>query len=251
MSQDFSIDEVISRISKFASALGISRNELKIYFLLLLNGKMTAKEISDKLGISYTKVYPFLSRLEGRGWIKRSGKKPAYYTAISLLEVWSNVKRNIVDSLDKVEREIITPLSLLLTSQPSMYNILFLPPESVYFSLIEMLKSPSNIYYVALSFPELFNDEVIKLLESNSYKSEVKIILSKTLKGSFPPSLQIKYTDSMFGSGVITSKGMLLIIKSSEGVLFGLYSSHAYFIEIGKVYFNYLWNIPTQERGNV
>ncbi|MEJ2780550.1 helix-turn-helix domain-containing protein [Stygiolobus sp. CP850M] len=248
MGQDLPIDDIIGRISKLASGLGISRNELKVYFLLLINGKMTAREISDRIGISYTKIYPVLSRLEGRGWIKRVGKKPAMFAANSLVDVWSTVKKNILESVEKIEKEVITPLSLLLSTQPSLYNIMLIPPDSVQMSFQQILKEPSSIYYLAISFDELLTEEVIKLLEANAYKSDVKLILIKPRE--IPPIINFKITESMFGSGIITNRSIMLIVKSSENILYGLYSTHVYFIEIGKVYFNYLWERSGKQGNN-
>ncbi|BCU70704.1 TrmB family transcriptional regulator [Stygiolobus caldivivus] len=248
MNQDLPIDEIIGRISKLASGLGISRNELKVYFLLLMKGKMTAKELSDNLGVSYTKIYPVLSKLESRGWVKRVGKKPAMFAANSLVDVWSTVKKNILESVEKIEKDVITPLSLLFSSQPSLYNIILLPPESLQNTLQQILKEQSTIFYLAISFEELLNDEILKLLEANAYKSDVKLILTRPRE--IPPVINFKVNESMFGSGVVTNRSIMLIIKSSEGVLFGLYSTHVYFVEIGKVYFNYLWERSSKQGNN-
>ena len=247
MSKEYPIDDIISKIGKLASSLGISRNELKVYFLLLVSGEMTAREISDRIGISYTKIYPILSRLEGRGWIRRVGKKPAKFAANSLMDVWSTVKKNIFDSIDKIERDIITPLSLMLQAQPSLYNVVLLPSESIQNTIKQILTEQSPIYYLAISFDELLNDEILKLVEANTYKSDVKLILAKPKE--IPPVINYRINESMFGSGVITNRSIMLIIRSSGSTLFGLYSNHVYFIEIGKVYFNYLWE-RSSKRGN-
>lgn len=69
------IDEIVNKISKYASVLGVTKTELKIYLMLLNKGKCTAKELSDIINIPYTKVYGILSRLEKRGWIKKDSKK--------------------------------------------------------------------------------------------------------------------------------------------------------------------------------
>ncbi|AHC51190.1 hypothetical protein SUSAZ_03825 [Sulfolobus acidocaldarius SUSAZ] len=241
MSKQISVDEIIGRIGKIGSVFGISRNELKVYFLLLVNGKMTAKDVSNNMNISYTKVYTVLSKLEARGWIKRVGKKPSLYSANPVTDVWVSVKRNIMDMVERIERELIIPMSILFSSTTSLYNVISVSSENLPNMITQLLAEPSNIYYFALSFDGILNDHIVKLLESNSYRSDVKVILVDNIKIELPQVIQKKYVNSMFGSGLITDKGILLIIKSSEESLYGLYSNHVYFIDIGKVYFQYLW----------
>lgn len=235
-----SLDSLLSKLGNIARAFGISKNELKLYLILLFYGKMTAKELSNRMNISYTKIYPILTKLEGRGWIRREGKRPSYFIANPIKDVWDNIKRNVNETLDKIEKEIILPLSLFMSSQTSLYNIVILQQSNLEDTIRQILSENSNIFYVAISFPEILTEELIKTLEVNSYKSNVKVILTKNLKIN-SNVLQIKYLDSMFGSGIITANSIILIIKSQGDSLLGLFSNHIYFVEIGKVYFDYLW----------
>jgi len=243
-----SIDDILAKLGNIARAFGISRNELKLYFILLLNGKMTAKEISDVMNISYTKIYPILTKLEGRGWITRVGKRPSYYVANPIRDVWENVKKSILENLEKVERDIILPISVLLTSQTSFYNIALVQQENITKTMKQVLSENSSKYYVALSFDELLTEDTIKILEVNSYKTDVKVIATKNLKIN-SKTLKIRYLDSMFGSGIITSNSIFLIIKTQGNILLGMYSNHIYFVEIGKVYFEYLWDKADKSMG--
>ena len=239
MSQN--IDIILAKLANIARAFGISRNELKLYFVLLLNGKMTAKEISNAMNISYTKIYPVLTKLEGRGWIIRVGKRPSYYMANPIRDVWENVKKSILENLEKIERDIILPISILLSSQTSSYNITLVQQENILKTVKQVISENSSKYYVALSFDELLTEDIIKILEVNSYKNDVKVIATKNLKID-SKTLKVRYLDSMFGSGIITSNSIFLIIKTQENILLGMYSNHIYFVEIGKVYFEYLWD---------
>lgn len=247
MSQN--IEDIVSKISNIARAFGISRNELKLYFILLLNGKMTAKEISDKINISYTKIYPVLTKLEGRGWIRRMGKRPSYYMANPIREVWENVKKNIMDNLEKIERDLILPISVLLSSQTSFYNIALVQQDSIVDTLNQILSENSSKYYIAISFPELLSTDLVRVLEANSYKYDVRLILTRDLNIN-SKVIQVRYLDSMFGSGVITSNSIFLIIRTQGNVLLGMYSNHVYFVEIGRVYFEYLWDKANKVRDN-
>jgi len=50
----------------------------------------------------------------------------------------------------------------------------------------------------------------------------------------------MRKAQSLFGSGLITSDSILLIVKSNDN-LTGLFSNHKYFVDIATVYFNHLW----------
>jgi len=105
------LEETISRVSKFASVFGISKSELKVYSYLLIYGRATAREVSNKLSLPYTKVYNILSKLEGRGWVIKIDKRPAVYEAIPLRDVWNKIKITFQEKLDEFEKQFIEPIS--------------------------------------------------------------------------------------------------------------------------------------------
>ncbi len=234
------LDEMISRISKFASIFGISRSELKVYAFLLLNGKSTARDTSEKLNMSYTKVYSILSRLEGRGWIVKIARRPTLYEAVPVKEVWLSIKGVISAKLDQLEKEFIDPLSAFTFSSP--YTVIIVPSRDIINAIKEYLNEKSQKYLIAISYQELLTEQVLELVKAASIKGETKIILSKGVKFPEIPSVKVKVTDNMFGSGVINSSSMLLIVKSGDSLM-GLSSSHKYFVDIATVYFNYLWDL--------
>ncbi|MCY0860233.1 MAG: winged helix-turn-helix transcriptional regulator [Sulfolobaceae archaeon] len=235
------IDEIVNKISKYASVLGVTKTELKIYLMLLNKGKCTAKELSDIINIPYTKVYGILSRLEKRGWIKKdSKKKPAVYEALPIKETWSNVKHELEEKLNLFEREVIEPLDMLI-SQHALYNILAIPNDEILRTSLNMLREYSTKYLIAISFDDLINDKFLELLNSTAFKSTIKVLITKDLVNriNFSPSIEVKVLDSMFGSGIINDNGVLLMIKTN--LLSGIYSNHRFIVDIATVYFNYLW----------
>ncbi|QGA54786.1 TrmB family transcriptional regulator [Sulfolobus sp. E5-1-F] len=234
------LEETISRVSKFASVFGISKSELKVYSYLLIYGRATAREVSNKLSLPYTKVYNILSKLEGRGWVIKIDKRPAVYEAIPLRDVWNKIKITFQEKLDEFEKQFIEPISTIFSSNMA-YNIVVIPRDNIMDSALRLLKDYSKMYLVAISYQEFVRSDIIDILKANSLKAETKIIVDKSVNFPEIASVQVKRAQSLFGSGIITSDSILLIIKNND-VLTGLFSNHKYLIDIGTVYFNHLWS---------
>ena len=233
------INEILGRVSKFASFMGVSKGELRAYSSLLINGKMTARELSDNLGISYTKIYSLLSKLENRGWIRRVETKPSRYEAVSVREVWTKIKGTLMDRLTQFEKEFIDPLSSVLTA-PS-YAVSTISGQKVLEVMTQVLYQPSNKYLVALSSERVVNDEVLKGILNASYRGETRVIATPNVPLEKLSGVEVRIMDSMFGSGLITRNTILLMVDTSPSVL-GIMSNHQYLVEIGTVYFEYLWD---------
>ncbi|MEM4139490.1 MAG: helix-turn-helix domain-containing protein, partial [Sulfolobaceae archaeon] len=212
-----------------------------VYSLLLLYGRMTAKELANKMNISYNKIYPILLKLEVRGWIRRIGSKPASFEAIDLREVWSNIKILIQEKVEQFEKEFIEPLASMLSTS-STFNIIIIPQNKLIDTIIQMLNTSSSKYLIAISYKELCKKEILDSINALGLNKEVKIILNKEVSSQFSStSIKPRYMDSIFGSGIITDDGVLLIVKQHND-LSGIYSNHRYLVEIARVYFEYLWN---------
>ncbi len=234
------LEDTLARVSRFASILGISRAELRIYSTLLLEGQMSARQIAEQLNISYTKIYSLLSKLEERGWIKRLGKKPAVYEAIPLRDLWANIKKMIEIKVDEFEKEFIEPLSSLLSSS-STYSVTMVPSEKIKSTFFEILDEGNKVS-VAISYSELLSEDVIQAIKTKSYTSpDLRVIIQSDINVPEISGVQIRKLSNMFGSGLITSTAVLLIIKNTDK-LSGLFSNHKYIVDIATVYFNHLWS---------
>ncbi|AEE93591.1 transcriptional regulator, TrmB [Acidianus hospitalis W1] len=233
------LEDTLARVSRFASILGISRAELRIYSTLLLEGRMTARQLAEQLGISYTKIYSLLTKLEERGWIKRLGKKPAVYEAIPLRDLWASIKKMIEIKVDEFEKEFIEPLSSLL-SPSSTYSITMIPSDKIKSTFYEILDEGNKVS-IAISYPELLSEDIIQAIKAKSYTSpDLRVIIQSDINIPEISGLQIRKLSNMFGSGLITSTAVLLIIKNADK-LSGLFSNHKYIVDIATVYFNHLW----------
>jgi len=203
-----------------------------------LNGQSNARKLSDELNISYTKIYSILNKLEERGWIRKLGKKPVVYEAVSLRDLWSNIKKMLEFKVDQFEKEFIEPLSSLMGSTAA-YTVMMIPQHDLKRTIVNLLGEPSKKYLVAISFKELMDQELIQLIKAKSYVAEVKLIAQRDIRVE-EGGIEQRHLDNMFGSGIVTSSSVLLIIKSNDR-LTGIISNHRYLVDIAMVYFDHLW----------
>lgn len=69
-------------LARVLALLGIGRREIDIYLALVEKGPLTARELSDQLGIPYTKIYAYLDKLRNHGLISpERAVRPAKFRA--------------------------------------------------------------------------------------------------------------------------------------------------------------------------
>jgi sugar-specific transcriptional regulator TrmB len=62
--------------------LNLTRKEAHAYYTLVLNGVMTAEDISKKINVQYPIVYRTLGGLKNKGWIDSTSDRPKKYRAL-------------------------------------------------------------------------------------------------------------------------------------------------------------------------
>lgn len=233
------IDEVINKVAKVAESFGISRTELRVYSSLLIYGEMTAREVSDRVGISYTKVYEVLGKVEKRNWIYKTDGKPVRYVAYPLRDVWGNIKKEIELKISEFEKNLIEPLSSILSNSSPVYSIVVLTNIQVEKEIIRLLNSSHGKVMIAFSQSLLPSEDIIKAIYSASQRCEIRALVTSDINLKLS-GLSIRTLKSMFGSGIITPDSIILVIKNGDSNI-GILSNHRYFVDIGSIYFEYLW----------
>ncbi|MCD4845052.1 MAG: hypothetical protein K8R25_11265 [Methanosarcinales archaeon] len=62
--------------------LNLTRKEAHAYYTLVINGVMTAEDISKKINVQYPIVYRTLEGLKNKGWIDSTSERPKKYRAL-------------------------------------------------------------------------------------------------------------------------------------------------------------------------
>ena len=234
------IGELINRVSPYLRPLGLSKSELRAYAVLLTRGPMTAKDLAKSLDVSQVKVYPLLNELIKKGWVKKEEGRPTKYVAVSLLEVWYALKTSVIKKLDDIERDIVLPLNALFGSKPTAGTVAILSGSSLMDALVALIVRDTREVKLAIAHRELTDERIVDALSEASKRVVVKALIKDGLELDFPPRVEVKKKKDLFGSGVITSDSVLLIVKSGN-ILNGIASNHEYFVNIANVYFDHLW----------
>jgi len=136
MNMSNKVSDMSDRLTKLLETLGLLRDEASVYLFLLGKKEQSPLGISRQLGISRTKVYFILDKLQKKFLISDQGEKYAKrYSALpyTQLEQLVQQKKREVEMLDDVSQELYAELSALDVPQGS-------PSRVRYYQGIEGLK---------------------------------------------------------------------------------------------------------------
>ncbi|MFA4850060.1 MAG: helix-turn-helix domain-containing protein [Methanoregula sp.] len=80
--------------------IGMSEYEAKIYVILSALRVASAREIHEQTKIPRGRIYETLTSLAQKGFIVSSGKSPARYSPVDVIQTFERLKRESVKSLD-------------------------------------------------------------------------------------------------------------------------------------------------------
>jgi len=228
----------------FMRALGISKRELEVYALIVSSNGLTASEISGMLNMPLSKVYETLSSLSSRGWIYKTAERPARYYSVPIRDVWEDIKRRLRKQIEKVEATLIPLLESATADPQPLFKVVLVDSARLPAFAKRTVERASKELMIALSYRELVTREMLDSIVSASTTKSVRVLVSESVASRLKEeqielAVPVKTVKKMFGSGVIGDE--ILLVTRSNGTLQGLWSDHYYLVELGRVYFNYLW----------
>ncbi len=231
--------------------IGISRYEAAVYITLVRCGPLTAKEISDVSGVPYSKVYSVLNSLIRKGLVVQENSRPRKYLARHPREVYARIVNMLEDVRDRIERYVNVLESLYARAYSDVASRSFI---NMYYTRSAVIKScieaimtgySSAFLYIAAPFPIFLEHDLISSVGEVSKRTTTKVLTVKefydSLRRALPPRVELRAKDRLFGGGVITEKRIVLVV-SQGGEYLAMESSHEYIIDIGKVYFEYVFS---------
>jgi len=232
--------------------LGLSLNEIKVYFLLLNSGSLTAKEISEYSEVPFSKIYMVLKNLESKGWIESVYGRPVKYVARAPAEAVKyaaeSMERRLEDAAKYVSK-ILQPIYEERT-QPVKPDVwIFHGEKNISMKIIDLMTKARDELLMAL---HLKLDTLLKyyseVLNERVYPSSVKIriLIPESLIEEMSVfkrfGVEIRCREEMYGGGVISDRReALILLDSDKSISTAIWSTHISLIELAKLYFDRLW----------
>jgi len=86
--------------------IGMSEYEAKVYVTLSALRVASAREIHEQTRIPRGRIYETLTSLAQKGFVVSSGKSPARYSPVDVIQTFDRLKRESVKSLDRLYQRL-------------------------------------------------------------------------------------------------------------------------------------------------
>lgn len=97
-------DSLLSDLKK----IGFSEYEAKVYVILTALRVASAREIHEQTKIPRGKIYETLTSLAQKGFIISSGKSPARYSPVDIIQTFERLKRESISNLETLYQRMKT-----------------------------------------------------------------------------------------------------------------------------------------------
>ncbi|GBC74685.1 hypothetical protein HRbin05_00731 [archaeon HR05] len=244
---------ISEKARKAMEGIGLTSYEIKAYTTLLVEGALTAQELSIRAGVPYSKIYEVLGKLEEKGWIESDGSRPTKFYPRSPATALEAMKARMESEMRDAEATIVGELMPLYDKSGAkekpeiwvlrgLHNILAKVKEVILGCEKELLVAlPAVAEGMSKQMQPLLRQlrekgVRITILASESTSSEVIKALSRVA--------EVRFKDSMFGGGVISDSRQVILLLASERMgnePLAILAEHTGLAGFAREYFNYLW----------
>ena len=249
--------EVYAALKEF----GLTDYETKAFVALTINGISSAKEISDKTNIPYSRIYDILLNLESQGWVKVHQGRPMMYQAERPKSVAKIAKKQLEEKYKRIESALIDKLEPRYGNEKEIDTTpIFMLKGEVSLKITNLLTTAKSRIQIFFNKPdEGFIEEFFnQLLDANTRKVEIQVVLPK----SFEPNeeskkiwrkmltiAKIQSSSRVMFDGIIIDEVDLMVFLSSffkinvreENMVFWI--TEANLVRYSLTYFKTLWSL--------
>ncbi len=166
--------------------LGLNRYEATIYITLVSDGISSAKNISDMTGIPYGKVYEIFNNLAKKGFVTILPSKPLKAQAIAPEEMMANVKKNLYEKYEQVEKIVVKELSPQYAqskkfTEPHALFWMIRGRSNINFKVDTLLRKAKKSIHINVSANGLKRAVIFKDLLLDAKRKGVEILISSVL----------------------------------------------------------------------
>ncbi|ADT84946.1 HTH-type sugar-sensing transcriptional regulator TrmB [Thermococcus barophilus] len=184
--------EISEKVLGMLTRLGFTKYEILTYWTLLVYGPSTAKEISERSGIPYNRVYDTIASLKTRRFVSEIDGSPRVYVAFSPSIAFLRFKKEVDEIKEQLEEEL-KRIKVKTEERPGVWRTKELDEA------IEMVReSLERVEYEAI------------LLSPGKFFIEIKDSLRNALKKGATLSI---YTEGNIDLSELTNIGNLFVRK--------------------------------------
>lgn len=242
--------DMLNEVRDLLKITGLTDNEIKIYVTLLVEGPLTAKEISIKTGIPYAKIYSHLEKLRRKELLEKSSERPAKYIAKTPYLIYTYVKRKVDEELAKLRR-IVSLMEHICMSEGSSsreIHVIFGLNNVISTITLSLLKAKKQVLMAVSNIPYEQFKELISILRELRGECDIRLLVSQNYdikrfrKDIGNAGIELKVKDEMFGNGLIVDeRETVIVVKDSCGEYVGIVAKHKHLVDIARTYYEFLW----------
>ncbi len=170
--------EVYAALKEF----GLTDYETRAFIALINHGTSSAKELSDRTKIPYSRIYDVLVNLESSGWVKVISGRPMKYKAERPASVAKLAKKQIEDKYSRIEVALIEKLEPLYGQEEQVESTpIWILNGNIQQKVVDMIRAATESVTIFLKNPnESFLEEIFEhLLSLNEKKVDISVILNE------------------------------------------------------------------------
>ena len=171
--------EVYAALKEF----GLTDYETRAFIALITNGISSAKELSDRTKIPYSRIYDVLVNLENIGWVKVISGRPMKYKAERPAFVAKLAKKQIEAKYSRIETALIEKLEPLYGQDEQVESTpIWILNGNVQQKVIDMVKATHKTLTIFLKNPNegLLADMFEHFLYLTEKKVDINILVNES-----------------------------------------------------------------------
>ena len=246
--------------------IGLTEYEISIYLTLISSGALNARDLSDKSGVPYSRIYNILQMLEEKSFIqKEEESRPSRFFAKSPDEALVIARKRNKNTFEQNAELIINELTPIYKQQDTPLKIslyILRGKETCMDRINRLIENTETSFFLACSDMEILRDVLPKLQEirARGVRNIRVLIEDKNLTDDSMADLveelkqisDLRTRNQIFGMGVVKDEGddAFLVLSRmffAKKSYFGIITDHVAFGPAAMDYFSYLFETAQKE----
>lgn len=250
---------VPDKVIRALEGLNLTQYEISLYLTLIVGGPLNARDLSEKSGVPYSRIYNVLSLLLDKGFVRRDDtQRPSTFAANPPDEALMLARKKVLDDFARHSKVIVDELNdLYLKNVDLPFNIpllVYRGKDAIFKKALTLLQGASeSILIAANDLVDIKEQGLLDVIKDKRARgiNDIKILVEqghddRGIFAELEKVATIRQRDQIFGTGIaIDGVDAIIILKAqifSMTSYFGLKSDHEAFGPIAQQYFAYLFD---------